>query len=31
VIDRLRKGRDFDLPVVYEDERFTLYRLPQRS
>lgn len=29
VTDRLRKGRDFDLPVVYEDRRFTLYRLPQ--
>lgn len=27
--DRLRKGRAFDLPVVYEDGRFTLYRLPQ--
>lgn len=27
VTDRLRKGRDFELPVVYEDERFSLYRL----
>ena len=29
VVDRLRRGRQLDLPVVYEDERFTLYRLPQ--
>jgi hypothetical protein len=28
VIDRLRLDRTFDLPVVYRDERFTLYRLP---
>jgi hypothetical protein len=28
VVDRLRGGREFELPVVYEDERFTLYRLP---
>jgi hypothetical protein len=28
VVDRARLDRDFDLPVVYEDERFTLYRLP---
>jgi hypothetical protein len=28
VVDRLRGGRDLDLPVVYRDDRFTLYRLP---
>jgi hypothetical protein len=28
VVDRLRLDRTFDLPVVYQDERFTLYRLP---
>jgi hypothetical protein len=28
VVDRLRDQRAFDLPVVYRDERFTLYRLP---
>lgn len=28
VTDRLRRWRDFDLPVVFRDERFTLYRLP---
>ena len=28
VVDRARLDRNFDLPVVYEDERFTLYRLP---
>jgi hypothetical protein len=28
VVDRLRLDRMFDLPVVYQDERFTLYRLP---
>ena len=27
-VDRLRGGRSFDLPVVYRDARFTLYRLP---
>jgi hypothetical protein len=27
VVDRLRRERAFDLPVVYGDERFTLYRL----
>jgi hypothetical protein len=27
VVDRARLDRDFDLSVVYEDERFTLYRL----
>jgi uncharacterized membrane protein len=27
VVDRERRDIDFDLPVVYEDERFTLYRL----
>jgi hypothetical protein len=31
VVDRLRKGRTFDLPVVYQDERFTLYRLPRNA
>jgi len=30
VVDRLRLEREFELPVVYEDERFTLYRLPSR-
>jgi hypothetical protein len=28
VVDHARADRAFDLPVVYEDERFTLYRLP---
>ena len=28
VVDRQRGGKDLDLPVVYDDERFTLYRLP---
>jgi hypothetical protein len=28
VVDRLRQDLDVDLPVLYEDERFTLYRLP---
>jgi hypothetical protein len=28
VVDRLRGGRDLDLPVVFRDDRFTLYRLP---
>lgn len=28
VVDRRRGGRDLELPVVFEDERFTLYRLP---
>ena len=27
VVDGLRGGRGFDLPVVYRDDRFTLYRL----
>ena len=27
VVDRLRSKQVFDLPVVYEDERFALYRL----
>ena len=27
VVDRLRLQRELDLPVVYEDERFTLYSL----
>ena len=27
VVDRLRSGLELDLPVVYADERFTLYRL----
>ncbi len=31
VVDQARRGRDLDLPVVYEDERFTLYRLPSRT
>ena len=30
VVDRLRLEREFELPMVYEDERFTLYRLPPR-
>ncbi len=28
VVDRLRTDLELELPVVYEDERFTLYRLP---
>jgi hypothetical protein len=31
VVDQARRGRDLDLPVVYEDERFTLYRLSSRA
>jgi hypothetical protein len=31
VVDRLRNERAFDLPVIYQDERFVLYRLPPRS
>ncbi|MEP7224072.1 MAG: hypothetical protein ABI783_03840, partial [Actinomycetota bacterium] len=31
IVDRDRLKRDFDLPVIYEDERFVLYRLPARS
>jgi hypothetical protein len=31
VVDRGRTERTFDLPVIYEDERFVLYRLPARS
>ena len=31
VVDRLRTDLELDLPVVYADERFTLYRLPLRS
>ncbi len=31
VVDRLRGGRGLDLPVVYRDERFTLYRAPSRG
>jgi hypothetical protein len=31
VSDRLRRGRDFELPIVYEDGRFTLYRLPRSA
>jgi len=31
VIDRARRDVGFELPVVYEDERFTLYRLPRGS
>jgi len=31
VVDRARSQRTFDLQVVYEDERFALYRLPPRS
>jgi hypothetical protein len=27
VVDRVRLDRDFDLPVIYEDERFVLYGL----
>ena len=27
VVDRLRSDLELDLPAVYEDERFTLYRL----
>ena len=27
VVDRLRSRQELDLPVVFEDERFTLYRL----
>jgi hypothetical protein len=29
VLDNLRTPRRLDLPVVYRDERFTLYRLPR--
>jgi hypothetical protein len=28
VLDRLRSGLHLDLPVIYRDERFTLYRVP---
>jgi hypothetical protein len=28
VVDRLRGGKRFDLPELYRDARFTLYRLP---
>jgi hypothetical protein len=28
VLDRLRTRRTLDLPIVYRDDRFTLYRLP---
>jgi hypothetical protein len=28
VVDRRRQGAEFELPVIYEDSRFTLYRLP---
>ncbi len=28
VVDRARRDLDFELPVIYGDERFTLYRLP---
>jgi hypothetical protein len=28
VLDRLRSKLELDLPVVYQDERFTLYRIP---
>jgi hypothetical protein len=31
VVDRLRGGKSFDLPVVYRDPRFTLYRLPSAA
>ncbi|HSF62451.1 MAG TPA: hypothetical protein VLA69_12200 [Gaiellaceae bacterium] len=31
VVDRSRLDRAFDLPVLYEDDRFTLYRLPSGS
>ena len=31
VVDGLRGERSFDLPVVYEDDRFVLYRLPPSS
>ncbi|HEU5264271.1 MAG TPA: hypothetical protein VFU34_06510 [Gaiellaceae bacterium] len=31
VVDRSRLDRGFDLPVLYEDDRFTLYRLPSGS
>lgn len=31
VVDRARRDVDFELPVVYDDERFTLYRLPRGS
>jgi len=27
VLDRLRTELELDLPVVYEDERFVVYRL----
>jgi hypothetical protein len=30
VVDRARLRRDFDLPVLYEDERFLLYQLAPR-
>jgi hypothetical protein len=30
VVDRLRPKLQLDLPIVYRDERFTLYRLPAR-
>ena len=31
VLDGLRTDLELDLPVVYEDDRFTLYRLPPRT
>ena len=30
VVDRARGGRDFELPELYRDARFALYRLPSR-
>jgi hypothetical protein len=31
VVDRLRSDLELDLPVVFSDDRFTLYRLPLRT
>jgi hypothetical protein len=31
VVDRRRLRQDFDLPRLYRDERFTLYRLPEQG
>jgi hypothetical protein len=29
-VDRRRLRQDFDLPLLYRDERFTLYRLAEQ-
>jgi len=31
VVDRARRNVDFELPVIYEDDRFVLYRLAPRT